>query len=74
MRSSSCLVIPEVPSAMKKELAHELVNAKLIIFNDVGGAIGSSLEACASLIRVKVDVQGNVGGLQCHASGLHPQK
>jgi hypothetical protein len=45
----------EVPSALKQVLAHELVNAKLITLSDVRGAIGVGLEACASLIRAKVD-------------------
>jgi hypothetical protein len=63
----------EVPSALKQVLSHELVNAKLITFSDVRGAIGAGLEACASLIRAKVDAQGDAWGLWCHASGLHPQ-
>jgi hypothetical protein len=51
-----------------------LVNVKLIVLSDVGGAIGANLEARVSLIRVKVDAQGDVGGPQCHASGLHLQQ
>jgi hypothetical protein len=66
MRSLSCLVMPKVPSALRQGLAHELVNAKLIMLSDAGGAIGK--------IRVKVDVRGDAGGLRCHASGLHPQQ
>jgi hypothetical protein len=47
-------VLSEVPTALKQGLAHELVNVKLIVFSDVKGAIGASLEACVSLIRMKV--------------------
>jgi hypothetical protein len=58
---------------VKQRLVHELVNAKLIAFSDVKGVISASLEAYISLIKVKVDVWGDVGGLWSHASGLHPQ-
>jgi hypothetical protein len=51
--------------AVKQSLVHELVNVKLIILSDAGGALGK--------IRAKVDARGGVGGLRCHASGLHPQ-
>jgi hypothetical protein len=40
-----------------------LVNVKLIVLSDVGGAIGANLEARISLIRAKVDAQGDVGAL-----------
>jgi hypothetical protein len=63
MRSSSCLMMSEVPSALKQGLAHELTNVKLIMLNDVRGAIGTSFEACVSLIRVKVGARGDAGGL-----------
>jgi hypothetical protein len=45
----------------------------LIAFSDVKGVISASLEAYISLIKVKVDVWGDAGGLWSHASGLHPQ-
>jgi hypothetical protein len=64
-------VMSEVPSALKQGLTHELMNVNLITFSDVRGAIGVSLEACVSLIKVKVDVWGDAGGLRFHASGLH---
>jgi hypothetical protein len=54
-------------------MVHELVNAKLIMLSDVGGALGAGLEACVSLIRVKVDAHDDAGGLRCRASGVHPQ-
>jgi hypothetical protein len=57
---------------VKQGLIHKLVNAKLIVLSDVGGAIDTGLEACVSLIRAKVDVRGDAGGLRCHASDLHP--
>jgi hypothetical protein len=66
MRSSSCLVMLEVPSALRQGSTHELVNTKLIVVNDVEGAIGE--------IRVKVEVRGGARGLRCHACGLHPQQ
>jgi hypothetical protein len=56
--------MPEVALALKQGLAHELVNAKLIVFNDTGGAIDTSFEACASLIRAEAGAQGDAGGLQ----------
>jgi hypothetical protein len=59
---------------VKQRLVHELVNAKLIVLSDVGGALVAGLEACVSLIRVKVDARSDAGGLRCHASGLHPQQ
>jgi hypothetical protein len=74
MQSSSGLVMSEVPSALKQGSTHELMNVKLIAFNDVGGAICDDLEACISLIRVKANAWGDAGGLQCHASGLHHQQ
>ena len=40
------------------------MNVKLIVLSDVGGAIGTGLEACTSLIRVKVDARGGAGGLR----------
>jgi hypothetical protein len=43
---------------VKQGLVHGLVNVKLIVLSDVGGAIGTGLEACTSLIRVKVDAGG----------------
>jgi hypothetical protein len=46
---------------VKQGLVHELVNAKLIVVNDVGGANDANLDACISLIRVKVDAHGDVG-------------
>jgi hypothetical protein len=36
------------------------VNAKLIVVND-GGANDANLDACISLIRVKVDAHGDAG-------------
>jgi hypothetical protein len=59
---------------LKQGLTYELVNVKLITLSDVGGAIGAGLEAYVSLIMAKVDAQGDVRGLRCHASGLHPQQ
>jgi hypothetical protein len=56
-------MMSEVPSALKQGLAHELTNVKLIMLNDVRGAIGTSFEACVSLIRVKVGARGDAGGL-----------
>jgi hypothetical protein len=44
------------------------------MLSDVGGALDAALEACVSLIRVKVDARGDAGGLWCHASDLHPQQ
>jgi hypothetical protein len=41
MRSSSCLVMSEVPLTLKQGLTHELVNVKLIALNDVRGAINA---------------------------------
>jgi hypothetical protein len=64
MRSSSCLAMSEVPSALRQGSAHELVKVKLIVLNDAEGAIGE--------IRAKVDARGGAGGLRCHASGLYP--
>jgi hypothetical protein len=72
MRSSSRLVMSKVPSTLKQGLTYELVNVKLIVLSDIGGAIGAIFEACVSLIRTKVDLQDDAGGLWCHASGLHP--
>jgi hypothetical protein len=51
-----------------------LSGCELIVLSDVGGAIGANLEACVSWIRAKVDAQGDAGGPQCHASGLHLQQ
>jgi hypothetical protein len=45
---------------VKQGLVHELVNAKLIVVND-GGANDANLDACISLIRVKVDAHGDAG-------------
>jgi hypothetical protein len=49
---------------MKQGLVHGLVNVKLIVLSDVGGAISTDLEVCASLIRVKVVARGDAGGLR----------
>jgi hypothetical protein len=57
---------------VKQGLVHELVIAKLIVLNDVGGANYTDLEVCVSLIRVDVDAHGDDRGLRCHASDLHP--
>jgi hypothetical protein len=59
---------------VKQRLVHELVNVKLIVLSDVEGALGAGLEAYVSLIRARVDARGDVGGLRCHASGLHLQQ
>jgi hypothetical protein len=59
---------------VKQGLIHELVNVKLIMLSDVGGAIGAGLEARVCLIRAKVDTRGDAGGLRCHASSLRPQQ
>jgi hypothetical protein len=58
--------MPEVLVALRQGSTRELINVKFIVLCDVGGAIGK--------IRVKVDVRGSVGGLRCHASGLHLQQ
>jgi hypothetical protein len=65
--------MPEAALALKQGLAHELANAKLIVFNDTKCAIGADFEASASLISTDVDARGDYGELRCHASGLHPQ-
>jgi hypothetical protein len=50
------------------------VNATLIAFNGAGGAFGIGFETCASCLMVaEAGARGDAGGLQCHASGLHPQ-
>jgi hypothetical protein len=55
-----------VPSVLRQGSAYELVNVKLIVVSNVRGAIGE--------IRAQVDAWGGGGGLQCQASGLHPQQ
>jgi hypothetical protein len=65
MRSSSCLVMPEVPLALRQGSVHELVSAKLIMLNDAEGAIGET--------RANVGARGGAGSLRCCASILHPQ-
>jgi hypothetical protein len=59
---------------VKQGLIHELVNTKLVVLGDVGGATDASLEACISLIGVKVDASGDAMGLRCHAFDLHPKQ
>jgi hypothetical protein len=66
MRSSSCLVMLEVPSALRQGSTHELVNEKLIMLSNARCAIGE--------VTAKVDARGGAGGLRCHASSLHPQQ
>jgi hypothetical protein len=48
--------MPKVPSALRQGSGRELINVKLIVLSDAGGAI--------SKIRVTVDVRGGAGGLR----------
>jgi hypothetical protein len=58
---------------MKQRLVHELVNAELLSLGGVKGAISAGLLTHVSWIPTKVDARNDDEGLQCEASGLHPQ-
>jgi hypothetical protein len=66
MQSTLCIVMSEVPLALRQGPAPEVVSAKLIVLNDVGGATDE--------VWAKVGARGGARGLRCRASGLHPQQ